>query len=192
MAYVPLDPRPRSLFARVMVSYARRKYGDLQPVAAAAHHSGVLVANGVLETVVAKRWKALDPHLMWLAVQASSSAIGCSWCTDYGYYLGMQDGIDPRKVMDVPRWRDSDAYDAKERLVLEYAERATATPADVDQDLASRLAEAFSVEERVELAAWVALESFRSRFNAGLGLVSQGFSASCAVPGAIRRGSVPA
>jgi len=192
MAFVPLDPHPPRRLARYLLSYARRKYGDLQPVAAAANHTGVLLANGALETVAEKRWKALDRHLMWLAVQCASTSIGCSWCTDYGYYLGMQDGIDPRKVMDVPRWRDSDAYDAKERLVLEYAERATATPADVDQDLASRLAEAFSVEERVELAAWVALESFRSRFNAGLGLVSQGFSASCAVPGAIRRGSVPA
>jgi hypothetical protein len=34
----------------------------------------------------------------------------------------------------------------------------------------------------VELAGWVALENFRSRFNAGLGLRSQGFSDSCAIP----------
>jgi alkylhydroperoxidase family enzyme len=182
MAYVPLDPRPRSRVARALSSYARRKYGgDLQPVAAAANHTGVLLANGALETVVGKRWRTLDPHLKWLAVQASAGAIGCSWCTDFGYYLGVQEGVDPAKVRDVPRWRDSDAYDDKERLVLEYAERATATPADVDDDLAARLEAVFSVEERVELAAWVALESYRSRFNAGLGLVSQGFSASCAL-----------
>lgn len=181
MAHVPLDPHPRSRVARVLLSYARRRYGDLQPVAAAANHTGVLVANGVLETVVEKRWHALDPHLKWLAVQASAGAIGCSWCTDFGYYLGVQEGIEPAKVRDVPRWRDSDAYDDRERLVLEYAERATATPAEVDDELADRLAAAFSVEERVELAAWVALESYRSRFNAGLGLVSQGFSASCAL-----------
>jgi alkylhydroperoxidase family enzyme len=165
----------------VLLSYARRRYGDLQPVAAAANHTGVLIASGVLETVVEKRWHVLDPHLKWLAVQATSSAIGCSWCIDYGFYLGVQEGIDPAKVRDVPRWRDSDAYDDRERLVLEYAERATATPADVDDDLSDRLTEHFSVEERVELAAWVALESFRSRFNAGLGLVSQGFSASCSM-----------
>ena len=179
MSYVPLDPHPPRRLARVLLSYARRKYGDLQPVAAAANHTGVLVANGALETVVGRRWHVLDRHLMWLAVQCASTQIGCSWCTDYGYYLGVQEGIDPRKVTDVPRWRDSDVYDDRERLVLEYAERATATPADVDADLAARLAAVFTVEERVELAAWVALESYRSRFNAGLGLVSQGFSASC-------------
>lgn len=181
MAYVPLDPHPPSLLSRVLLRYARRKYGDLQPTAAAGNHSGVLLANGVLETVVAKRWTKLDPHLKWLAVQASAGAIGCSWCLDYSYYLGVQEGIDPAKVRDVGRWRDSDTYDERERLVLEYAERATATPADVDEALAARLHEHFTDEVIVELAGWVALESFRSRFNAGLGLVSQGFSASCAV-----------
>ena len=30
--------------------------------------------------------------------------------------------------------------------------------------------------------AWVALENFRSRFNAGLGLRSQGFSDNCEIP----------
>ena len=181
MAYVPLDPNPPSRLSRTLLRYARRTYGDLQPAAAAGNHSGVLLANGALETLVAKRWTVLDPRLRHLAIQAVSGAIGCSWCIDYGYYLGVQEGIDPAKVRDVGRWRDSDVYDERERLVLEFAERATATPATVDDALAARLQEHFDVKELTELAAWVALESYRSRFNAGLGLVSQGFSASCAV-----------
>jgi hypothetical protein len=36
----------------------------------------------------------------------------------------------------------------------------------------------------LEMAAWVALENYRSRVNAGLGLRSQGFAASCTVPAA--------
>jgi alkylhydroperoxidase family enzyme len=179
MAYVPLDPRPASRTSRVLLRYAKRKYGDLQPTTAMAIHPGVLMASGALETVVGKRWNALDPQLRWLAVQAVAGEIGCSWCTDFGFYLGVQEGIDSQKVRNVPRWRESDAYDEKERLVLEFATRATATPADVDDELAARLNAAFSDVELVELAAWVALESYRSRFNAGLGLVSQGFSASC-------------
>jgi hypothetical protein len=46
----------------------------------------------------------------------------------------------------------------------------------------ARLHEHFTEAEIVELAAWVAMENFRSRFNAGLGLHSQGFSDSCEVP----------
>ena len=34
-------------------------------------------------------------------IQATAGAIGCSWCTDFGYYEGVQQGVDPRKVRDV-------------------------------------------------------------------------------------------
>ena len=93
----------------------------------------------------------------------------------------MQSGVDPQKVRDVPRWRDSTRYTEAERLVLEYAEAATTTPAMVDPDLADRLRATFDDAEIVELAGWVALENFRSRINAGLGLRSEGFAETCDV-----------
>ena len=37
-------------------------------------------------------------------------------------------------------------------------------------------------KEIVELTGWIALENYRSRFNAGLGLKSEGFSDSCEIP----------
>jgi alkylhydroperoxidase family enzyme len=150
---------------------------------AASHHAGVLMAMGAVETAAERGWKRLDPHLRWLAVQGAAGDIGCSWCTDFGYYEGMQQGVDPRKVRDVARFGDSDAYDDTERVVLAYAAAATTTPVVVSDALVERLHKHLSEPEIVELAAWVALENFRSRFNAGLGLRSQGFSDSCeAVP----------
>ena len=137
---------------------------------------------GALETAVQMSWRKLDPTLRWLAIQATGTAIGCSWCVDYGYYEGMNDGIDPNKVRAVAHWRESDLFSARERVVLEYAEEATRSPAQVSDELASRVRQHLSDAEFVELAAWVALENFRSRFNAGLGLRSQGFSDQCAVP----------
>ncbi len=65
---------------------------------------------------------------MMLAVQASAGTIGCSWCIDFGYYEGLQRGVDPAKVRDVANWRDSDVYDDRERAVLEYAESASRHP----------------------------------------------------------------
>ena len=47
--------------------------------------------------------------------------IGCSWCTDYGHYEGIQEGVDAAKVRDVPRWRASAVYDERERAVLAQA-----------------------------------------------------------------------
>ena len=183
MALVPLDGDRKGLINRLARGYARRRFGqDVEPAEAASHHSGVLVAMGVLEAAVAKSWKKLDPTLRWLAIQEAGMRIGCSWCTDYGYYEGMHQGIDPTKVRAVAAWRESPLFDERERAVLEYAEVATGTPAEVSDDLAGRLHLHFSNPEIVELAGWVALENFRSRFNAGLGLRSQGFAEKCEIP----------
>ncbi len=183
MAHVQLADKATRLIPKVALRYSRRRFGRVvEPVAAAAHHSGVLLAMGALETAAERGWRRLDQDLRWLAIQAAAMDIGCSWCTDYGYYEGMQQGTDPIKVRQVLRWRTSEAFDGRERAVLEYAEAATSTPARISDELMARLHEHFTEPEIVELAAWVAMENFRSRFNAGLGLRSQGFSDSCETP----------
>jgi alkylhydroperoxidase family enzyme len=183
MAHVTLIDRPTGIVARLAARYSRRRFGRaVEPLMAASHHAGVLVAMGSLETAADKGWKKLDPHLRWLAIQASAGEIGCSWCTDYGYYEGMHQGIDPQKVRDVPRFAQSDIYNDSERVVLEYAVAASASPVVLSDGLVERLHHHLSEPEIVELAAWVALENLRSRFNAGLGLSSQGFSDRCEVP----------
>ncbi|HEV3282282.1 MAG TPA: carboxymuconolactone decarboxylase family protein [Acidimicrobiales bacterium] len=183
MAHVPLNYDAPGVIPRLARTYTKKRFGTMvEPTGAASHHAGVLVAMGALETAAAMGWTKLDPSLRWLAIQAASADIGCSWCIDYGYYEGMNEGIDPAKVRAAASWRESDLFDERERAVLEYAERATVTPAEVSDELADRLHLHFSDPEIVELAAWVALENFRSRFNAGLGLRSQGFAEQCLVP----------
>jgi alkylhydroperoxidase family enzyme len=183
MAHVPLQEHPKGLVPRLATLYTKRQFGQMvEPMEAAAHHSGVLVGIGSLETAVQYGWKKLDPTLRWLAVQAVSARIGCSWCIDFGYYEGMHRGVDPAKVRAANDWRASDLFDDRERVVLEYAEVATGCPAEVSDELAARIRTHLNDAEFVELAAWVALENFRSRFNAGLGLRSQGFADRCEIP----------
>ena len=99
MAHVSLQDHPKGLIARLGTRYTKHRFGQMvEPTAAAAHHAGVLVAMGSLETAVQYGWKKLDPTLRWLAVQATGMQIGCSWCVDYGYYEGMHTGVDPAKV----------------------------------------------------------------------------------------------
>jgi len=184
MAHVPLQEHPKGAVPRLATGYTKRRFGQtVEPLEAAAHHSGVLVAMGALETAVQFGWKKLDPTLRWLVIQATSMRIGCSWCIDYGYFEGMHKGVDPAKVRAVGQWRSSDLFDERERVVLEYAEVATGSPAEVSDELAARVRGHLSDAEFVELAGWVALENFRSRFNAGLGLRSQGFADHCDIPG---------
>ena len=181
MAHVPLLNEPKGVVPRLAGVYTRRRFGQMvEPTAAASHHAGVLIAMGGLETAVQLGWRKLDPTLRWLAIQAVSARIGCSWCIDFGYYEGMHGGVDAAKVRAAADWRHSELFDDRERTVLEYAEVATGCPGEVSEELAARLRTHLSDAEFVELAAWVALENFRSRFNAGLGLHSQGFAGQSA------------
>jgi alkylhydroperoxidase family enzyme len=181
-AVVALVEHPRGVLRRYAWRYSRKKLGRVaDPVRALANHGGVLASNGLLEMAVERSWRQLDPHLRWLALQAVSTSIGCSWCTDFGYYEGMQTGVDPIKVRSVPRWREASVYTDQERIVLEYAEAASATPAVIDDGLVTRLHSVFDDAQIVELASWVALENYRSRINAGLGLRSEGFAETCDV-----------
>jgi alkylhydroperoxidase family enzyme len=183
VAHIELVEQPKGIIQRLSFRYAKRRFGRMvEPMGAAAHHSGVLISMGALETSVQVGLKKLDPGLRWLALQMTAATIGCTWCIDYGYYEGMNEGIDPAKVRAVAVWRDSELFDERERAVLEYAEAASTTPAEVSDELAARLRAMFTNAEIVELGAWVALENLRSRFNAGLGLHSQGFSESCEIP----------
>ncbi|MEM9176491.1 MAG: hypothetical protein AAGC67_14810 [Myxococcota bacterium] len=78
----------------------------------------------------------------------------------------------------------SDAFDAVDKLVLDYAEALTRTPATATDDQVATLLEHFSEEQLVELTGAIALENFRARFNRGFDVADQGFSdgAVCALP----------
>jgi alkylhydroperoxidase family enzyme len=79
----------------------------------------------------------------------------------------------------LPNWRASDVYTETERLVLDYGECMTITGKSVDDELFDRLATQFSEAQIVELTAGIAMENFRSKFNAPLKVEAQGF---CPLP----------
>lgn len=72
-------------------------------------------------------------------------------------------------------WRERLTLDAREAAALEFAERATATPPTVDAALVERLGEWFAPADIVEMAAIVAWENYRARFNCALGVEGHQF-----------------
>ena len=162
----------RGLVVRLVEWGSRRKFRKVpDPVKVALHNRPVLLSTALLEGTAA-RWKAL-------AVMVASARIGCSWCMDFGYWEFHHQGVDPAKLHDVPRWRDSDVYTDLERAVMDYTEAMTATPPEVTDEHVERLRQDLSEEQLVELTAIVALENYRSRINSALGLTSQGFKEFC-------------
>lgn len=167
---------------RAVELLCRRMFGQVPDNAYVLFHNRAVMTSIFGFERKVGGWKALDPHLKSYATMAAAGTIGCSWCLDFGYYLAHEDGLDLAKVREVPRWRESDAFTARERDVMEYAEAMTATPPTVTDELSERLRAALGEEALVELAAIVAVENQRSRLNAAAGLASQGYSDVCEVP----------
>jgi alkylhydroperoxidase family enzyme len=92
----------------------------------------------------------------------------------------MQNGASAEKVEAVlADYKNSALLSERERLALELAERMTYTDQRVTDEFFARLKRRFSDEELVELAAVIALENFRSKFNPVFAVEAHGF---CPVP----------
>jgi alkylhydroperoxidase family enzyme len=92
---------------------------------------------------------------------------------------GMQAGASEKKIGEVAQFAVSPLFSERERAALSFAEAMTITGQKVTDELFQRVREHFSEAERVELAAAVAVENFRSKFNVALGVEAQGF---CVLP----------
>ena len=88
------------------------------------------------------------------------------------------------QILDLARYRESDAFSALEKAVLDYAVALSQTPANASDALVARLREDLSEEQLVELTGAIAWENFRARFNRGFDVAAQGFSegAICPIP----------
>jgi alkylhydroperoxidase family enzyme len=92
----------------------------------------------------------------------------------------MQNGAAAEKVeAALGDYKKNPLFSLRERLALELAERMTYTSKRVSDKFFKRLKKHFSEEELVELAAVIALENFRSKFNPVFAIEANNF---CPLP----------
>ena len=179
-----LGPPPTGLVARFARSYGRRQYGqELAPTDAYLHTKGLLFGYGAFEMATLRAGR-VEERLKLLAEMRAAQVVGCEWCMDFGSMLGRAEGVPDRQITELALYRESEAFDDLERLVIEYATAMSRTPSEVDDDLVARLRERFDDAQVVELTNVIAIENHRARFNHALGLEPQGFAegAACVVP----------
>jgi AhpD family alkylhydroperoxidase len=113
-----------------------------------------------------------------------AALVTCEFCLDIGSEIARDLGVREEQLRELPQYRTSDAFDDDERLVMELAEALTYVPAMVDDDLRARIETRFTPAQRTELAAVIAWENQRARFNQALGVRPSGFSDGqfCALP----------
>ena len=78
--------------------------------------------------------------------------------------MGRKAGLSDEKLSAVPGNNLTPLNDT-ERLVIELADALTQTPSNVSDDLYARLRNQFSEEQLMQLAAQIAFENYRARWN---------------------------
>src|SRR3954470_664601 len=103
---------------------------------------------------------------------------------DINSAVGRKMGVTEEQLLDLNNYKTSASFDARERVALELTDELVKTPANVSDELYTRLLQRFSYPELVELAAAIAFENYRARFNRVFDIGSAGFSAGdvCALP----------
>ena len=88
------------------------------------------------------------------------------------------------QLREMPRYRQSPAFSERERLAIDLAAEMSKQSVDVPEELLSRLRDHFDEAQLIELAASIAWENYRARFNRVFGVRPVGFSegAFCALP----------
>lgn len=166
--------------AKVLPRGRRNRYDLLRWL---RHRPQLLTATAAYEMALLGSAR-VDPRLKQLAELKAAALVSCEFCLDVGSALATSAGITERQLRDLPRFADSDAFGPEEKLVLEFAEAMSRTPAEVPAELRDRLLARFSPAQVTELAATVAWENNRGRLNQALGVQPAGFSGdgACALP----------
>lgn len=167
-------------YLRPFFRHQRRKYGAvLDPALLWARVPRLFLAVAALYGVVDRRSSPLSPALRSLVTVRVSQINWCRFCVDINSATLLRRGVAMAKIEALENWRDSDLFDATERLALEYAEAVTRSDIEVDEALAARLKRRFGDDGVVELTALIAFQNLSSKFNAALDVAPQGF---CRLP----------
>lgn len=162
---------------RLTYAYAKRAYGrQMEPNGVLAHHRPLLLGYAAVALSLEKLSRSVEHRLKNLAMLRTAQLTGCEWCLDFGSRLAQDAGVPADDLRALSHWRDSDRFDERDRLVLEYAEAMTRTPVEVTDELFVQLREHFDERQIVELTMAIALENLFSRSNWALGIEGEGFS----------------
>ncbi|BDH46204.1 hypothetical protein TUM12370_22480 [Salmonella enterica subsp. enterica serovar Choleraesuis] len=126
-----------------------------------------------------RRKSPLSPTLRALLMTRISQLCHCAFCIDANSLRLANSSGSLEKVLAVADWQNSTLFDDTERLALEYAEAATATPPRQDTDLQQRLRARFTEHEITEITALIAFQNLSARFNSALAIPDHGL---CPLP----------
>ncbi len=176
MRVQPKPLRDYPLLLRPFFWNQRRKYGAvLDPALVWGRSPRLFVAVAFLYGMIDRKGSPISPTLRSLVTVRVSQLNGCRFCVDINSATSLKRGVREEKVSELHRWRDSNHFDEVERLALDYAERVTLAPQDIDDAWFEQLRERFDDDAIVELTGMIAFQNLSSKFNSALRVPPQGF-----------------
>jgi AhpD family alkylhydroperoxidase len=145
----------------------------IEPIEIWAHQPKMMSAMGKFQAV--RKGKTVDERLKYLVELKAAQMIGCEHCVDLGSQICRNSGFSDEELLALSRYRQSDLFTEREKLVLDYTVGVMRTPVDVTDELFGRMKEHFSDKQLVEITALLMVFNL-DRFNAAFGVGSAGFS----------------
>jgi alkylhydroperoxidase family enzyme len=154
----------------------------IEPVQLWAHQPKMMSGMGKFQQAV-RKGRSVDERLKYLVELKGAQLIGCEYCVDLGSQICRNSGFSDDELLALPRYRRSDLFTEREKLVLDYTVAVMRTPVEVTDELFAQLREHFSEKQLVEITALLTVVNL-NRFNAAFGVGSAGFSEGmvCVLP----------
>ncbi len=170
------DLKDYPLFLRPFFWSQKRKYGSvLKPGLLWARIPKLFSAVAILYGVLDRKSSPLNPVLRSLVTVRVSQINWCNFCVDINSDTLAKRTGSMDKVEALSSWEQSQLFDEKEKVVLEYTEAVTYTDKQVTNELMDRLKNFFNEDEIIELTGLIAFQNLSSKFNSALDVESQEF-----------------
>lgn len=154
----------------------RRKYGRVLDAALLwARAPKLFLGVALLYGAIDRGRSPIEPALRSLVTVRVSQLNHCRFCVDLNGATLLRRGIAEEKLWALDDWRQSQLFDQRERVALEYAEAITLSDREVSDDLMARLKQRFDDDAIVELTGLIAFQNMSSKFNSALAVPPQGF-----------------
>jgi AhpD family alkylhydroperoxidase len=170
-------------YVRLIFRLQRRRYGrELAPAQLWGRTPRAFLAMSAMYGALDRKSSPIAPTLRSLIQVRVSQINGCPFCVDINSASGMKRGATAEQIAALANFRDSPLFTDGEKAALHFSEVVTDSNLHSDAASIARLRQHFSDDTVIELAALIAFQNMSSKFNAALGVPSQGFCAVMSHP----------
>ncbi len=173
-----ISPRPEGSYpwyVRLLFRAQKRKFGEvLLPTLFWGRLPGPFILFTLFFRYFERKTSKLDPALRALVMVRVSQINWCSFCVDLNSLFLIERSGSRAKLDAIEKWKESSIFSEPERAALAYAEEMTFSQAKVEGKAREELKRHFDDQTIIELTALIAYQNMSSKFNAALGIPSQG------------------